>query len=165
MRVKVTRIRGRGARPGSLCLPPIAAHWLPGRACRFSGPNSSTEKTTSGSPWPGAAARSAIAHNCSTLASCDVGARPAAAVVSTATAIVPLPDADGFGLRPDPLQAKTPADLARAAPVLPLGGRARCGRSRAARHGRGHRRSAPHSTPQRCRGSRRDRHHRWMRRQ
>jgi MFS family permease len=38
------------ARPGSLPLPPIAAQCRLGRGCRFSGPNSSTQKTTSGSP-------------------------------------------------------------------------------------------------------------------
>lgn len=31
-----------------------------------------------------------------------------------AAATLPTPDADGFDLRPDPLQAKTPADLVRA---------------------------------------------------
>jgi hypothetical protein len=34
--------------------------------------------------------------------------------MSRAATTVPLPDADGFDLRPDPLQAKTPADLVRA---------------------------------------------------
>jgi hypothetical protein len=34
--------------------------------------------------------------------------------VSSAVVTLPLPDADGFDLRPDPLQAKTPADLVRA---------------------------------------------------
>lgn len=34
--------------------------------------------------------------------------------MSSAAATLPPPDADGFDLRPDPLQATTPADLVRA---------------------------------------------------
>jgi hypothetical protein len=37
-------------------------------ACRFSGPNSSTQKITSGSPRSGTTSRLAIAYKCSTLA-------------------------------------------------------------------------------------------------
>ena len=41
---------GPRPRPGSLPLPLMAAHCRPGRGWRFSGPNSSTQKITSGSP-------------------------------------------------------------------------------------------------------------------
>ena len=34
--------------------------------------------------------------------------------MSSPAPALPLPDADGFDLRPDPMQAKTPADLVRA---------------------------------------------------
>ena len=46
-------LRGRGPGPGSLFLPLTAAHCRPGCGCRFSGPNSSTQKITSGSPGSG----------------------------------------------------------------------------------------------------------------
>jgi len=50
---------------GSLPLPLTAARCRPGRGCRFSGPNSSTRNTTSGSPSCRAASRSAIVYRCS----------------------------------------------------------------------------------------------------
>ncbi len=58
-------IRGRGARPGSVFLPLTASPWRLGHGCRFSGPNSSTQKITSGSPSSGITSPSAIACRCS----------------------------------------------------------------------------------------------------
>jgi len=48
-----------------LFFPLTAAHCRPGRGCRLSGPNSSTQKTISGSPSSGAVSRPAIAYSCS----------------------------------------------------------------------------------------------------
>jgi len=52
VRWQVAQIRRRGPSPGSRAMPPRRAQCRPGRGCRFSGPNSSTQR-----PRPGHRAR------------------------------------------------------------------------------------------------------------
>ena len=53
------RIRGRGARPGSLPFPLTAVHCRPSRGCRFSGPNTRRPSWLMSSTTPSATRKSA----------------------------------------------------------------------------------------------------------
>jgi len=95
-------------------------------------------------------APSALAQQCNR----DPCPRPAPVLVNSSATTIPPSDADGFGLRPDPLHSKVPADLVRALRQYRLWAGGPPLRTMARRAGTEPSRqpSALPSTPRRCHG-------------